>query len=156
MYAHHKITSRSVFHHKTSMMRCLETCKHVHKEWMIRRIDHLKYSLLTVQAAKIQRIKMSVLKLGRKTCFKKDRMKMKIFTSYNMEINSAVYYNICLTCFQTLNFRLFFRCVLLHQKLERRAVVSSLIPDFSYPGLKVTLNINSTNTSTHHTYTLQV
>lgn len=155
MYAHHKITSRSVFHHKTSMMRCLETCKHVHKEWMIRRIDHLKYSLLTVQAAKIQRIKMSVLKLGRKTCFKKDRMKTKIF----MEIygnKSVVYYNICLTCFQILNFRLFFRCVLLYQKLERRAVVSSLIPDFSYPDLKVTLNINSTNTSTHHTYTLQV
>lgn len=155
MYAHHKITSRSVFHHKTSMMRCLETCKHVHKEWMIRRIDHLKYSLLTVQAARIQRIKMSVLKLGRKTCFKKDRMKTKIF----MEIygnKSVVYYNICLTCFQILNFRLFFGCVLLHQKLERRAVVSSLIPDFSYPGLKVTLNMNSTNTSTHHTYTLQV
>lgn len=137
------------------MMRCLETCKHVHKEWMIRRIDHLKYSLLTVQAARIQRIKMSVLKLGRKTCFKKDRMKTKIF----MEIygnKSVVYYNICLTCFQILNFRLFFGCVLLHQKLERRAVLSSLIPDFSYPGLKVTLNMNSTNTSTHHTYTLQV
>lgn len=72
------------------MMRRLETSKHVHKKWMIRRIDHLKYSLLTVQAARIQRIKMSVLEFGRKTCFKKDRMKMKIFTSYDMEIKSVV------------------------------------------------------------------
>lgn len=81
MYAHHKITTRSIFHHKTSMMRCLEACKHVHKEWMIRRIDHFKYSLLTVQAARIQRKKTSMLKLGRKACFEKDKMKKKIFTS---------------------------------------------------------------------------
>lgn len=48
---------------------------------MIGRIDHFKYSLLTVQAARIQRMKTSMLILGRKTCFEKDRKKKKIFTS---------------------------------------------------------------------------
>lgn len=39
---------------------------------MVRRIDHFKYPLLTVQAARIQRTKMSVLKLVRKALFKRE------------------------------------------------------------------------------------
>lgn len=88
VYAHHQVPTWSVFHHKTGMVRGLETCKHVHKEWMIRRIDHLKYSLLTVQAARIQRMKMSVLnRLSRKACFEKERMR-KIFISEVRKVKS--------------------------------------------------------------------
>lgn len=62
---HHEITTRGVFHHKTCVIWCLETCKHVHQEWMAEGVDHFKDSLLTVQAVRVQRKKMSWPKLCR-------------------------------------------------------------------------------------------
>lgn len=64
----HEITTRGVFHHKTCMIWRLETCKHVHQEWVAGGVDHFKDSLLTVQAARVQRMKMSVPKLCREAC----------------------------------------------------------------------------------------
>ena len=55
MYVHHEVSSCRVLHDKTNMFWCLETCKQVDQEGMVRPVHGLKDPLLTHQTGDRQR-----------------------------------------------------------------------------------------------------
>lgn len=47
VYVHHEVSPRRVLHDKTHMFWCLEACKQVDQEGVVRAVDNLKDPLFT-------------------------------------------------------------------------------------------------------------